>query len=98
MPLARPIHLPSIDVLPVPDSLNLHDARVAKDFVNDAIISHSDPIGALGARELLRSVRKRILPELRNGLDYAGNLLPREITDVFLGGGAPLDAKACHRA
>lgn len=48
-----PLRSFSIDVLPVPDSLNLDDVRIAENFVDDAIISDADSVSALSAGEFL---------------------------------------------
>jgi hypothetical protein len=71
----------TIDVLPMSDSLNLNNVRVAEDFLDDAIISNSDSVGALRS-EFLRAVRKRVVRELSDGLDDAYNFVTRGCSKV----------------
>ena len=86
----------SIDVPSVSDSLNFDDLRFAENLVDDAIISNPDAVGALRTGKFLHTVRERIFCELSDRLDHARNLMTRETADVFLGGVAPLKAKARH--
>jgi len=91
----------AINVLPVPDTLDHHDMDIAENFVNDAIVSNPDALGALGALgsgKLLGAVRKRIICELTDRFDDADDLLAGQTAEVLLGGVAPLKVKAFHRA
>ena len=45
-------------------ALDFHNSRVAKNFVNDAVIADANPIGAFGTGEFFRTVRQWFLRQL----------------------------------
>ena len=94
----QPLRSFPICVFSVSDSLNLDDVGIAEYLVDDAVIPDADSASALGTRELLRTVRERIIRELADGGYDACHLVTRQTANVLPGGVAPLNLKASHRA